>query len=96
MHVVSLLFPTDMFVQDLICVLRKQCLEMGGGKHGINLTQSLNHFFFSSLSWMSSGLEDYMRRYGEGIRRVLASFGPVPEFSGEGAKSIFKVSLILM
>lgn len=36
-----------------------------------------------------------MKRYGEGIRRVLASFGPVPDFSGEGAKSIFKVSLIL-
>uniref|UniRef100_H3DE05 Crystallin, lambda 1 n=1 Tax=Tetraodon nigroviridis TaxID=99883 RepID=H3DE05_TETNG len=36
------------------------------------------------------GLEDYMKRYGEGIRRVLASFGPLPEFSGEGAKSILK------
>ncbi|XP_070770928.1 lambda-crystallin homolog [Enoplosus armatus] len=34
------------------------------------------------------GLEDYMKRYGEGIRRVLTSFGPVPDFGGEGAKSI--------
>ncbi|XP_038551127.1 lambda-crystallin homolog [Micropterus salmoides] len=34
------------------------------------------------------GLEDYMKRYGEGIRRVLTSFGPVPDFFGEGAKSI--------
>lgn len=34
------------------------------------------------------GLEDYMKRYGEGIRRVLTSFGPVPDFCGEGAKSI--------
>ncbi|XP_032385873.1 LOW QUALITY PROTEIN: lambda-crystallin homolog [Etheostoma spectabile] len=36
-----------------------------------------------------AGLEDYMKRYGEGIRRVLTSFGPVPVLSGgEGAKSI--------
>ncbi|XP_035533181.1 lambda-crystallin homolog [Morone saxatilis] len=34
------------------------------------------------------GLEDYMKRYGEGITRVLNSFGPVPDFCGEGAKSI--------
>ncbi|XP_047456006.1 lambda-crystallin homolog [Mugil cephalus] len=34
------------------------------------------------------GLEDYMKRYGEGIRRVLTSFGPVPDFFGEGSKSI--------
>lgn len=40
-----------------------------------------------------TGLEDYMKRYGEGIRRVLTSFGPVPDFSGEGAKSIVNVSL---
>ncbi|KAK9537216.1 hypothetical protein VZT92_004851 [Zoarces viviparus] len=36
-----------------------------------------------------AGLEDYMKRYGEGIQRILTSFGPVPDFSGsEGAKSI--------
>ncbi|XP_060944630.1 lambda-crystallin homolog [Limanda limanda] len=34
------------------------------------------------------GLEDYMKRYGEGIARVLTSFGPVPDFHGEGAKRI--------
>ncbi|KAM8854970.1 lambda-crystallin homolog isoform 2-T2 [Spinachia spinachia] len=35
------------------------------------------------------GLEDYMKRYGEGIRRMLTSFGPVPDFSGtEGAQRI--------
>ncbi|XP_034549668.1 lambda-crystallin homolog [Notolabrus celidotus] len=34
------------------------------------------------------GLEDYMKRYGEGITRVLKSFGPVPDFCGEGSKSI--------
>ncbi|XP_037542592.1 lambda-crystallin homolog [Nematolebias whitei] len=36
------------------------------------------------------GLEDYMKRYGEGITRNLTSFGPVPNFFGEEAKSIFK------
>ncbi|XP_017285621.1 lambda-crystallin homolog [Kryptolebias marmoratus] len=36
------------------------------------------------------GLEDYMKRYGEGITRVLASFGPVPDFCGEAAKNIYK------
>uniref|UniRef100_A0A7N9AY32 Crystallin, lambda 1 n=1 Tax=Mastacembelus armatus TaxID=205130 RepID=A0A7N9AY32_9TELE len=35
------------------------------------------------------GLEDYMQRYGEGIMRVLTSFGPVPDFFSEGSKSIF-------
>lgn len=34
------------------------------------------------------GLEDYMSRYGENITRVLSSFGPVPDFCGEGAKTI--------
>lgn len=34
------------------------------------------------------GLEDYMKRYGQGIQRVLTSFGPVPDFFGEGAKGI--------
>uniref|UniRef100_UPI0037E9508F lambda-crystallin homolog n=1 Tax=Semicossyphus pulcher TaxID=241346 RepID=UPI0037E9508F len=34
------------------------------------------------------GLEDYMKRYGEGIKRILTSFGPVPDFCGEGSKSI--------
>lgn len=34
------------------------------------------------------GVEDYMKRYGEGITRILTSFGPVPEFTGEGSKSI--------
>ncbi|KAK5860736.1 hypothetical protein PBY51_022197 [Eleginops maclovinus] len=36
-----------------------------------------------------AGLEDYMKRYGVGITRVLNSFGPVPDFSsGDSAKSI--------
>lgn len=34
------------------------------------------------------GLEDYMKRYGEGIMRVLKSFGPAPDFFDDGAKSI--------
>uniref|UniRef100_A0A3B4B3I4 L-gulonate 3-dehydrogenase n=1 Tax=Periophthalmus magnuspinnatus TaxID=409849 RepID=A0A3B4B3I4_9GOBI len=36
------------------------------------------------------GLEDYMRRYGPGIQRVLSSFGPTPDFTGDQAKEIFK------
>lgn len=35
-----------------------------------------------------NGLEDYMKRYGEGIKRVLTSFGPIPDFVGEGSKEI--------
>ncbi|KAK3569170.1 hypothetical protein QTP86_025988 [Hemibagrus guttatus] len=36
------------------------------------------------------GLEDYLGRYREGIRRVLSSFGPIPEFDGEVAARINK------
>lgn len=36
------------------------------------------------------GLEDYLKRYREGMRRVLSSFGPVPEFDGEAAARINK------
>lgn len=50
---------------------------------------------FSFLAFpLWSGLEDYMKRYGEGIKRVLTSFGPVPDLSVEGAKSIINVSTI--
>ncbi|XP_077437109.1 lambda-crystallin homolog [Vanacampus margaritifer] len=34
------------------------------------------------------GLGDYMKRYGEGIQRVLRSFGPVTDFFAEDAKSV--------
>lgn len=37
------------------------------------------------------GMEDYLQRYSEGIKRVLNTFGPVPEFSGEPAARIIKV-----
>ncbi|XP_066542543.1 lambda-crystallin homolog [Hoplias malabaricus] len=36
------------------------------------------------------GLEDYLKRYREGMRRVLSSFGPVPEFDEETADKINK------
>ncbi|XP_072542141.1 lambda-crystallin homolog isoform X2 [Salminus brasiliensis] len=36
------------------------------------------------------GLEDYLKRYREGMKRVLSSFGPVPEFDGEAATRINK------
>lgn len=34
------------------------------------------------------GLEDYMRRYGPGIKRVVSSFGPIPDFFSDQAKAI--------
>ncbi|XP_076857933.1 lambda-crystallin homolog isoform X2 [Brachyhypopomus gauderio] len=40
------------------------------------------------------GLEDYLTRYRTGMRRVLSSFGPVPEFDGEAAARINKVCAV--
>ncbi|XP_051938325.1 lambda-crystallin homolog isoform X2 [Hippocampus zosterae] len=34
------------------------------------------------------GLGDYMKRYGEGIQRLLRSFGPVPDFFAEDAETV--------
>uniref|UniRef100_A0A8C5E754 Crystallin, lambda 1 n=1 Tax=Gouania willdenowi TaxID=441366 RepID=A0A8C5E754_GOUWI len=42
------------------------------------------------------GMEDYMKRYGEGITRLLNSFGPTPDFSGEEAKSVISEMLELI
>ncbi|KAK2905135.1 hypothetical protein QQF64_033363 [Cirrhinus molitorella] len=36
------------------------------------------------------GMEDYLQRYSEGMKRVLSTFGPVPDFSGEAAARIIK------
>ncbi|KAK7153981.1 hypothetical protein R3I94_007365 [Phoxinus phoxinus] len=36
------------------------------------------------------GMEDYLQRYNEGMKRVLTTFGPVPDFSGEPAARIIK------
>ncbi|KAM4796840.1 lambda-crystallin homolog isoform 2-T2 [Rhinophrynus dorsalis] len=36
----------------------------------------------------AEGFKSYCERYGKGIQRVLATFGPVPEFSGEVADKI--------
>lgn len=36
----------------------------------------------------AEGFKSYCERYGEGIKRVLATFGPVPSFSGEVADKI--------
>ncbi|XP_051761589.1 lambda-crystallin homolog isoform X2 [Ctenopharyngodon idella] len=36
------------------------------------------------------GMEDYLQRYSEGMKRVLNAFGPVPDFSGEPAARIIK------
>lgn len=90
MQVVSFLFP-----HRRVCIRFELSLEKT--VFGMTSTQPEPFLllFFPGCLAAPTGLEDYMKRYGEGIRRVLASFGPVPEFSGEGAESIFKVSLIL-
>lgn len=36
------------------------------------------------------GMEDYLERYRVGMRRVLSSFGPTPEFAGEAAAQVTK------
>ncbi|CAH2225250.1 lambda-crystallin homolog isoform X1 [Pelobates cultripes] len=36
----------------------------------------------------AEGFKSYCERYGEGIKRVLGTFGPVPEFSGKVAEKI--------
>ncbi|XP_039511735.1 lambda-crystallin homolog [Pimephales promelas] len=36
------------------------------------------------------GMEDYLQRYSDGMKRVLTTFGPVPDFSGEPAARIIK------
>ncbi|KTG45767.1 hypothetical protein cypCar_00024948 [Cyprinus carpio] len=33
---------------------------------------------------------DYLQRYSQGMKRVLNTFGPVPDFSGEPAARIIK------
>ncbi|KAG7256869.1 hypothetical protein CRUP_005190 [Coryphaenoides rupestris] len=38
-----------------------------------------------------AGLEDYLQRYRTGMRRVLSSAGPVPQFSGEAVERITKI-----
>ncbi|XP_067299742.1 lambda-crystallin homolog [Pseudorasbora parva] len=36
------------------------------------------------------GMKDYLQRYSDGMKRVLNTFGPVPDFSGESADRIIK------
>lgn len=36
------------------------------------------------------GMKDYLQRYSEGMKRVLNTFGPVPDFSGEPAARVIK------
>ncbi|KTF83135.1 hypothetical protein cypCar_00036701 [Cyprinus carpio] len=44
------------------------------------------HFY----CFVCPGMEDYLQRYTEGMKRVLNTFGPVPDFSGEPAARIVK------
>lgn len=43
------------------------------------------------MCFVCPGMEDYLQRYSEGMKRVLTTFGPVPDFSGEPAARIIKV-----
>ncbi|XP_051881529.1 lambda-crystallin homolog [Pristis pectinata] len=43
---------------------------------------------FETLHLNAEGLKSYCERYDEGLKRVLSSFGPVPEFSGEVMEKI--------
>lgn len=38
-----------------------------------------------------SGMLSYCDRYGEGMTRVLKTFGPIPEFSGATARKVHQV-----
>ncbi|XP_032878626.1 lambda-crystallin homolog [Amblyraja radiata] len=43
---------------------------------------------FETIHLNAEGLKNYCERYDEGMQRVLSSFGPVPEFSGEVMEKI--------
>ncbi|XP_029458370.1 lambda-crystallin homolog [Rhinatrema bivittatum] len=43
---------------------------------------------FETAHLNAEGFKSYCERYGEGIKRVVQSFGPVPEFSGEVEQKI--------
>jgi len=43
------------------------------------------------MYFVCPGMEDYLQRYSDGMKRVLTTFGPVPDFSGEPAARIIKV-----
>ncbi|XP_048454029.1 lambda-crystallin homolog isoform X3 [Rhincodon typus] len=43
---------------------------------------------FETIHLNAEGLKSYCERYAVGMKRVLSSFGPVPEFSGEVMEKI--------
>ena len=40
---------------------------------------------------MVSGMLSYCDRYGESMKRVLKTFGPIPEFSGATVEKVHQV-----
>ncbi|XP_043547844.1 lambda-crystallin homolog isoform X1 [Chiloscyllium plagiosum] len=46
---------------------------------------------FETIHLNAEGLKNYCERYAAGMKRVLSSFGPVPEFSGEAMEKINQV-----
>uniref|UniRef100_A0A672SIG1 3-hydroxyacyl-CoA dehydrogenase NAD binding domain-containing protein n=1 Tax=Sinocyclocheilus grahami TaxID=75366 RepID=A0A672SIG1_SINGR len=56
----------------------------------IILKNILTTYPFSGEILNAPSMEDYLQRYSEGIKRVLNTFGPVSDFSGEPADRIIK------
>lgn len=48
-------------------------------------------YLILNMCFVCPGMEDYLQRYREGMKRVLNAFGPVPDFFGEPAARIIKV-----
>ncbi|XP_048454028.1 lambda-crystallin homolog isoform X2 [Rhincodon typus] len=49
---------------------------------------------FETIHLNAEGLKSYCERYAVGMKRVLSSFGPVPEFSGEVMEKINAVGSV--
>lgn len=43
------------------------------------------------LAFVISGMLSYCDRYSEGMKRVLKTFGPIPEFSGATVEKVNQV-----
>ncbi|EPY87104.1 hypothetical protein CB1_000273055 [Camelus ferus] len=58
----------------------------------------MRYAFIGPLETMhlnAEGMLSYCDRYSEGMRRVLKTFGPIPEFSGAAAEKVHQTSCVL-
>uniref|UniRef100_A0A8C3Y2W7 Crystallin lambda 1 n=1 Tax=Catharus ustulatus TaxID=91951 RepID=A0A8C3Y2W7_CATUS len=65
------------------------------GQSPVKLNREIEGFVLNRLqyaviseAWRLVGVSNYCERYAEGMRLVLNTFGPVPEFSGETAQKV--------